>query len=1488
MSDLNTEIKIGADASGVEAGVGKAKRSLASLGDTAKKAGQDAAAGLTGIGTGGDASAKKVESATRSMQASLQRLVAEQKAGSKSSREYWEALANARGVSASSIKPLLDQLDAAKVKTVGATAATEGWAARLGSVGPMLAAAFSGAAVLNFTGKLVAVQREFDILNSSLITVTGSSANASREMDWIRKFAATTPYQLAEVTQAFVKMKSLGLDASEASLRSYGNTASAMGKNINQMIEAVADASTGEFERLKEFGIKARKDGDEVSLTFKGITTTIGNSADEITRYLRQIGDVDFSTAMAERAKTLDGAISNLADSWAGLQLAISQGGVGGAIANESRAISNDLSAIADAMTSSAARGEGAFRQLADAAGVVAGRSAFGALGLVANATNSTLNFLSGGLLNLNTNLNLLPDNLKPVGEQMELMNQKLVSARGEYDALAARLARAPDNIYIKSELNQLDQYIQKLEEAKRKQAAMTGNAGPVGSVGSGDAALARAQRADYDKRKAALDGFMGKYATDGEKMAKEIASQKSALGDLYTPEVESRIRKQYTKSPGGRGASGADAATREIAEQSKLLAELSGLTASFSTDWERLNTIYAKGQLSLEGLTDAQSKLLDKQPFAVALAREEADAVKALAKARDEDAKAYEDTINGRLNAAASVGAQVVQEREAIAAMGLSRNAVAELEAAKLSETAASKLRLAAIADEIDWSGRLGATYRDEAAQLQALASLKRDSAAKQTGIDAAKEAADAWQKTADSIESGLTDALMRGFENGKSFGENLGDSLTNYFKTVVAREIATAITRAIVSAMASTQWGQLLSGVLGGGTGGGTDWLSMAGKAYDAYTKGAGAAAASSGAGASAGSGGAAAAAASAYGTTGTAGSAGGAAASTAAAGTASTAGTAGAASSASTSLMTYAGYAALIVASVKVAENLYSTGYNRTALGVQSSKAGDNNSLGQYTYGRGNTTTGESGGRNWMSNGILALEATNQRRLMDAVGMNEKWADIFSGTTRMATLIGRKLKGYGYQANIDGADVDVKGYEYYKGGLFRSNKTVTQDVNKQDADELRAGIENVRESARSMAQAMGYSTEAIDNYSGSLRINLKGVKTGEEAAQRYGEAMEKLQRQMLNNIPGLKMNEEQFKEFIEGITKSMQDVGITAGGIADIITNGMLGRISQAQVGEQLSDMVIGGIYNAIAGQYAGQIASVFTGQIIQPIFTAIAAGVPISQAISQQAIANVVATAQNAAATLNAIFADPSFRAAIAGVQQAISGISIAAGSVRAPSYKAAVSSYNAAAEAAKRAAEETKRAWQSVADSLSDEIRRIKGELLGDTSQGQSYYMAQFQAATSSARAGDQAAANMLPELSQAVLDIARSTSASLADLQFLQSTTIASLATTRAIISQRYGLTIPKFAVGTNYVPQDMIAQIHKGEAIVPAAYNPAAGGAGNGAGLLAQAKALRDMADAMQRLAASNSAIETNTRETRKVLDRVSQGGDALLTVAA
>lgn len=250
---------------------------------------------------------------------------------------------------------------------------------------------FAGVSIAAFAGKLVSVQREFDVLNSSLITITGSSANAEKELAWIKEFAAETPFSLAEVTQAFIKMKSLGLDASKESLTSYGNTASAMGKSLNQMIEAVADASTGEFERLKEFGIKAKQNGETVALTFQGVTTTIQNNAEAITKYLTDIGNKNFFGAMEERAKTLDGAISNLGDTWDELFRTINQNNTGGIIYDSVKLATGaieDLISIIRAMNSAYAEGtkeSGAFASIQggissalDAVAIVATRVKFG------------------------------------------------------------------------------------------------------------------------------------------------------------------------------------------------------------------------------------------------------------------------------------------------------------------------------------------------------------------------------------------------------------------------------------------------------------------------------------------------------------------------------------------------------------------------------------------------------------------------------------------------------------------------------------------------------------------------------------------------------------------------------------------------------------------------------------------------------------------------------------------------------------------------------------------------------------------------------------------------------------------------------------------------------------------------------------------------------------------------------------------------------
>lgn len=85
---------------------------------------------------------------------------------------------------------------------------------------------------------------------------------------------------------------------------------------------------------------------------------------------------------------------------------------------------------------------------------------------------------------------------------------------------------------------------------------------------------------------------------------------------------------------------------------------------------------------------------------------------------------------------------------------------------------------------------------------------------------------------------------------------------------------------------------------------------------------------------------------------------------------------------------------------------------------------------------------------------------------------------------------------------------------------------------------------------------------------------------------------------------------------------------------------------------------------------------------------------------------------------------------------------------------------------------------------------------------------------------------------------------------------------------------------IPAFEIGTNYVPRDTLAMLHEGEAVVPRAYNPAAGGGLGEDSVVAELRAVR------AELAYTRAAltdIATNSGLTYKVLARVTENGDGM-----
>lgn len=182
------------------------------------------------------------------------------------------------------------------------------------------AGTIAAGAMFAFGKSVVETSAKFEGFQTALETIEGSSDKAAKSMDWITQFAAKTPYELEGITNAFIKLKSYGIDPVDGTLETLGDTASAMNKPLNMAVEAFADATSFQFERLREFGVVASQKGDQVTFQWtkngKTMTKTVKKTGAEVQKFLRDHWGKAFGGAMIRQSKTWNGMMSNLGDSW--------------------------------------------------------------------------------------------------------------------------------------------------------------------------------------------------------------------------------------------------------------------------------------------------------------------------------------------------------------------------------------------------------------------------------------------------------------------------------------------------------------------------------------------------------------------------------------------------------------------------------------------------------------------------------------------------------------------------------------------------------------------------------------------------------------------------------------------------------------------------------------------------------------------------------------------------------------------------------------------------------------------------------------------------------------------------------------------------------------------------------------------------------------------------------------------------------------------
>nr|DAN26515.1 MAG TPA: tail tape measure [Caudoviricetes sp.] len=156
---------------------------------------------------------------------------------------------------------------------------------------------------------------------NTLETVLKDSDMARRKLAWASRFANRTPFETNEVLSGMTKLQSYGIEGDrvlKTTNRTYlemiGDMASGMGKSFDQAIEAIADARTGELERLKEFGITKNMIAEFGKSKGLEIFNNKGqiNDLELFNKTLFEMMDSRFGGAMEKQAKTFKGGLSTI------------------------------------------------------------------------------------------------------------------------------------------------------------------------------------------------------------------------------------------------------------------------------------------------------------------------------------------------------------------------------------------------------------------------------------------------------------------------------------------------------------------------------------------------------------------------------------------------------------------------------------------------------------------------------------------------------------------------------------------------------------------------------------------------------------------------------------------------------------------------------------------------------------------------------------------------------------------------------------------------------------------------------------------------------------------------------------------------------------------------------------------------------------------------------------------------------------------------
>ncbi|KAF1038927.1 MAG: hypothetical protein GAK34_03144 [Delftia tsuruhatensis] len=775
-------------------GLDRVKRGIQETAQTVIKAGQEAGKGISKMGEGADQTARKLESFEKSWVNSVQRALVAAEAGEKGTAKYFEAWGKYRGIGGDVMEPILAQLRAVEAaQAAAAGAATKG----LGTMG--VSAAQTAAALrqvpAQFTDIVVSLQAGQAPLTvllqqgGQLKDMFGGTAAAAKALGGYVMGLVSPLTLVAAAGAATAVAFHQGAQENEAFVRSIALTGNASGVTTSQLREYARQIDS-------VVGTQAQAASGLADFVAAGV-----RGGDELRRYTQ--------TAI-EWEKLTGQAVSKTADQFASLKkdplaavIKLNEGTnfLTVSVYEQIKAL-EDQGRKADASKVAMEALDGAMRErgktIKDSLGYIE-RGWNAIKGAASDAWDAMLNV--GRAATLNDQINAAQAELeRKLTEPLAVDNAAMRASREKGIEILRKEIWA---LYEKADAEKVAA-MQREESARRMQALL-----------------------DFDKDYAKA---MEKQTTVHEKLSKVRFEVKAAgKSESEIKQVLMNVTEQHNKA-NQAGAKAVKEHAKELAEQAKVYAELAGLSSTYYAELARGQKALANGNMTQAQYIKYVEDLIKKQPFAIALAKEEEKARRDLQKAIEDDIKQADrlaDKRQAAIKSAEDAVRKARQEEEAYALAAAANITLAEaverLTIARLEE----QLQMARMGTESQ--ATIDALERELAARKELLGVLQQKGF-REGNKKAADEAAKDWDKTAQTISRTLSDYIMAG-------GKDAAQYLKRLFATLVLEPVvqygvssllgvggqAASVASGGLNPLSMLSGGKSAMGLFGGGAGAG-----------------------------------------------------------------------------------------------------------------------------------------------------------------------------------------------------------------------------------------------------------------------------------------------------------------------------------------------------------------------------------------------------------------------------------------------------------------------------------------------------------------------------------------------------------------------------------------------------------------------------------------------------------------------------------------